>query len=77
MEMRKKEDRLVAIAKHAELFLPIYWNGRYWRRVYSKGKKRQTQFYRRYCNKKVRQQKGEIGNGGIYKKYSDYVFFLW
>ena len=73
----KKQKRLIEIASYTEYPLPLYWNGRYWKRLHSYGTPRRAKYVRRKCNRKVRKQTGRIGNGGNYKKYSEFLYDIW
>ena len=69
--------RLIEIASYTEYPPPLYWNGRYWKRLNSYGAPRRAKYVRRKCNRKVRKQTGRIGNGGNYKKYSEFFYDIW
>lgn len=77
LQAQKKKNQLIRVVDYGGFHAPMYWNGKYWRRVYSYGCWRRARFYRRYCNKAVRRQKGKIGNGGTYKKYCNFRFLIW
>ena len=67
MLKQRKQKRLIKIASYTEYPPPLYWNGRYWKRLYSYGTPRRAKYVRGKCNRQVRKQTGRIGNGGNLK----------
>jgi len=73
----KKQMRLIEIASYTEYPPPLYWNGRYWRRIYSYGTHRRAKYFRKHCNRTVRKTKGNIGNGANYRKCAEFWYEIW